>query len=106
MVRFENKKNLNVTKKKFFCYIKTDFQSFTFSVCLLFPQLLGLCLSYLFWMKLKDICKYDEVDFRSFTMKDFNFKELDLSGAGCCLCIPREEGYIPINADSDDEKLT
>ncbi|KAM9311956.1 tetraspanin-15-like [Gastrophryne carolinensis] len=74
---------------------------------LLAPQALGLGLSYLFWMKLKEMCScYDEVDFRAFAMKDFNFKELDLSGAGCCLCMPREEGYIPISLDSDDEKLS
>ncbi|XP_040201780.1 tetraspanin-15-like [Rana temporaria] len=81
--------------------------TFGLAIGLLAPQALGLCLSYLFWMKLKDICSnYDEVDFRSLKLKDFNFKELDLSGAGCCLCFPREEGYIPVNADSDDEKLT
>nr|DBA32044.1 TPA: hypothetical protein GDO54_007794 [Pyxicephalus adspersus] len=81
--------------------------TFGLAIALLAPQALGIGLSYLFWMKLKDLCySFDEVDFRSLKMKNFNFKELDLSGAGCCLCLPREEGYIPIFADRDDEKLT
>ncbi|KAM8973703.1 tetraspanin-15-like [Pelodytes ibericus] len=80
--------------------------TFGLVISFLAPQVLGIGLSYLFWQRLKAICSaFDEVDFRMLTRKDFNFKELDLSGAGCCLCLPREEGYIPINADSDDERL-
>ncbi|KAM4035876.1 tetraspanin-15-like isoform 2-T2 [Anomaloglossus baeobatrachus] len=67
-------------------------------------EALGIALSYVFWRKLKHICAFDEIDFRFLKMKDFNFKELDLSGAGCCLCLPREGGYLPVNMDSDDEK--
>ncbi|XP_056427464.1 tetraspanin-15-like [Hyla sarda] len=81
--------------------------TFGLVVAVLAPQALGLGLSYLFWTKLKDICStYDETDFRCLQIKDFNFKELDLSGAGCCLCFPREGGYLPVNTDSDDEKTS
>ncbi|KAG9488927.1 tetraspanin-15-like isoform X2 [Eleutherodactylus coqui] len=81
--------------------------TFGLVLAVLGPQALGIGLSYLFWTKLKDICyAYDETDFRFLQIKDFNFKELDLSGAGCCLCLPREGGYIPVNMDSDDEKAS
>ncbi|XP_069798767.1 tetraspanin-15-like isoform X2 [Dendropsophus ebraccatus] len=81
--------------------------TFGLVAAVLAPQALGIGLSYLFWTKLKDICSaYDEVDFRFLKLKEFNFKELDLSGAGCCLCLPREEGYLPVNTDSDDEKAS
>ncbi|XP_063788181.1 tetraspanin-15-like [Pseudophryne corroboree] len=78
--------------------------TFGIAIAMLAPQALGIVLSYLFWKKLEDIC-YDKdmVDFRCLTIKDFNFKELDLSGAGCCLCLPREDGYLPVNVESDDE---
>ncbi|CAH2274682.1 tetraspanin-15-like [Pelobates cultripes] len=79
----------------------------TFAIVFSFltPQALGILLSYFFWRRLKEICpSYDEVDFRR--LKDINFKELDLSGAGCCYCLPKEEGYIPINMESDDETFT
>ncbi|XP_063304743.1 tetraspanin-15-like isoform X2 [Pelobates fuscus] len=81
----------------------------TFAIVFSFltPQALGILLSYFFWRRLKEIChSYDEVDFRSLKGRDIKFKELDLSGAGCCYCLPREEGYIPINMESDDEKFT
>ncbi|KAM4675071.1 tetraspanin-15-like [Discoglossus pictus] len=68
---------------------------------LLAPQGLGIILSYVFWKKLEEICRVDEVDFKMLKLREFNFKELDLSGAGCCLCFPREDGYIPVNLDSD-----
>lgn len=104
---------MDYTGKRHVSHFNSDYSSHSLFLSFLFflfyflQQALGLCLSYLFWMKLKHICSnYDEVDFRSLKLKDFKFKELDLSGAGCCLCLPREEGYIPVNADSDDEKLT
>ncbi|KAG8574792.1 hypothetical protein GDO81_009337 [Engystomops pustulosus] len=81
--------------------------TFGLVVGVLAPQALGIGLSYTFWTKLKDICSvYDETDFRLLKIKDFNFKELDLTGAGCCLCLPREGGYLPVNMDSDDEKAS
>ncbi|XP_077119224.1 tetraspanin-15-like [Ranitomeya variabilis] len=80
--------------------------TFGLVVAVLAPQALGIVLSYVFWRKLKHICAFDEIDFRCLKIKDFNFKELDLSGAGCCLCIPREGGYIPVNTDSDDERTS
>ncbi|XP_053320558.1 tetraspanin-15-like [Spea bombifrons] len=80
--------------------------TFGIAIGLLAPQALGIGLAYVFWRKLKHICRaFDTVDFRSLTPKDFKFNELDLTGAGCCLCLPREEGYIPINPDSDEMNL-
>ncbi|KAG8440868.1 hypothetical protein GDO86_006560 [Hymenochirus boettgeri] len=71
---------------------------------LLAPQGLGIGLSYLFWIRLKAICSmYDETDFRF--LKEFSFNDLDLTGAGWCLCLPREEGYLPVDQDTDDDKL-
>ncbi|XP_053575354.1 tetraspanin-15-like [Bombina bombina] len=73
-------------------------------LALLAPQALGILLSWFFWRKLKAICfAPDDVDFRSLKIRQINFKELDLSGAGCCHCFPREEGYIPVNRDSDED---
>ncbi|KAM4749068.1 tetraspanin-15-like [Rhinophrynus dorsalis] len=80
--------------------------TFGLAIGLLAPQILGICLSFVFWRKLNYLCNsYDMVDFKALKLKDFNYKELDLSGAGCCLCLPREEGYIPLNMDSDNEML-
>ncbi|XP_040270337.1 tetraspanin-15-like isoform X2 [Bufo bufo] len=80
--------------------------TFGLVAAVLAPQALGIGLSYLFWTKLKDLCAYDETDFRFLKIKDFNFKDLDLSGAGCCLCLPREGGYLPVNTDSDDDRTS
>ncbi|XP_030057662.1 tetraspanin-15 isoform X1 [Microcaecilia unicolor] len=71
---------------------------------LLSPQVIGLFLSWFYWKKLDDILsQYDTVDFRLLRIQDFHFKELDLSGAGWCLCFPREGGYIPVNVDEDGD---
>ncbi|XP_069070210.1 tetraspanin-15-like isoform X2 [Pleurodeles waltl] len=67
---------------------------------ILLPQVLGLMMTWLYWHKLTALCKYDTVDFS--ILKVFDFDALDLSGAGWCLCIPREDGYIPVSVDVDD----
>lgn len=68
---------------------------------ILLPQVLGLILTWLYWHRLIALrYKCDEVDFRM--LKVFDFDALDLSGAGWCLCIPREDGYVPVSMDVDD----
>ncbi|XP_078421771.1 tetraspanin-15 isoform X3 [Cetorhinus maximus] len=69
---------------------------------LLLPQVIGIVLSCLY---LKTLSQHrDEFDgFRMF----IPYELLDLSGAGWCLCLPREEGYQPVeraesNADTPD----
>ncbi|OCT89906.1 tetraspanin-15 [Xenopus laevis] len=70
-------------------------------IAFLAPQGLGIGLSYLFWQKLKEILsRYDDVDFRC--LKHYSFNDLDLSGAGWCLCLPREDGYLPVDQGSDN----
>ncbi|KAL4636022.1 tetraspanin-15-like isoform X1 [Arapaima gigas] len=61
------------------------------------PQLLGIILSCLFWNLLVEMSEsLDMVDFKMLKKAGFEYSELDLSGAGCCLCLPREGGYLPI----------
>lgn len=38
----------------------------------------------------------DMVDFKILKKAGFNYGELDLSGAGWCMCLPRVGGYLPI----------
>ncbi|XP_051896834.1 tetraspanin-15 isoform X1 [Pristis pectinata] len=58
---------------------------------ILLPQVLGIVLSCLYLGKLSQ--HMDELDgFRMFVP----YEQLDLSGAGWCLCLPREEGYQPM----------
>ncbi|MGH0160270.1 UNVERIFIED_CONTAM: hypothetical protein FKN15_058958 [Acipenser sinensis] len=67
--------------------------------CALFlPQLFGIILTCLFWTKLKELSLYrtDQVDFKALRQAGFQYSELDLSGAGWCLCLPREGGYLPV----------
>uniref|UniRef100_UPI00398F6C1A tetraspanin-15 n=1 Tax=Pristiophorus japonicus TaxID=55135 RepID=UPI00398F6C1A len=61
----------------------------------LFPQVLGIVLSCLYLEKLPGLM--DQVD--GFT-RSIPYQQLDLSGAGWCLCLPREEGYQPME-DAD-----
>lgn len=42
------------------------------------------------------------VDFK-ILKKSFVYSDLDLSGAGWCMCLPREGGYIPIPTGQDQE---
>ncbi|XP_067879515.1 tetraspanin-15 isoform X2 [Heterodontus francisci] len=68
---------------------------------ILLPQVIGILLSYLY---LKILCQHmDELDgFRMFVRYDY--EKLDLSGAGWCLCLPKAEGYQPMEqAESNAE---
>lgn len=38
----------------------------------------------------------DMVDFKILKKVGYNYNELDLSGAGWCMCLPRVGGYLPI----------
>lgn len=60
------------------------------------PQVLGILLSCMFWNLLVEMSESaDMVDFK-FLKRGFNYSELDLAGAGWCMCLPREGGYLPI----------
>ncbi|XP_028314376.1 tetraspanin-15 isoform X2 [Gouania willdenowi] len=60
------------------------------------PQLLGIILSCVFWNLLVDMSQSaDMVDFRLKKM-EFSYSELDLAGAGWCMCLPRDGGYLPV----------
>lgn len=74
-----------------------------FDVCIL--QVVGLVMAWLYWQKLNEIySQLDTVDFRMLEVRDFSFGALDLSGAGWCWCLPKEGGYIPVNAMEEDEE--
>lgn len=62
------------------------------------PQLLGIILSCVFWNLLVDMSQSaDMVDFKK-KKSEFDYSELDLAGAGWCMCLPRDEGYLPVPA--------
>lgn len=62
-------------------------------------------MAWLYWQKLNEIySQLDTVDFRMLEVRDFSFGALDLSGAGWCWCLPKEGGYIPVNAMEEDEE--
>ncbi|XP_074419877.1 tetraspanin-15-like [Larus michahellis] len=87
-------------------WLKDNFEATLGIVCsLLLPQVIGLVMAWLYWQKLNEIySKLDTVDFRILEMRDFSFGAVDLSGAGWCWCLPREGGYIPVNAEEDEEE--
>ncbi|XP_058231527.1 tetraspanin-15 [Hemibagrus wyckioides] len=61
------------------------------------PQFLGILLSCMFWNLLVEMSEsVDMVDFKILKKAGFNYSELDLSGAGWCMCLPRVGGYLPI----------
>ncbi|XP_076007187.1 tetraspanin-15 isoform X2 [Genypterus blacodes] len=62
------------------------------------PQLLGIILSCVFWNLLVDMS--ESADMVDFKLKKFGFEynELDLAGAGWCMCLPRDGGYLPVPA--------
>lgn len=63
---------------------------------LIFLQLLGIILSCIFWNLLVDMSESaDMVDFK-LKKAEFKYSDLDLSGAGWCMCLPRDEGYLPV----------
>ncbi|XP_067857367.1 tetraspanin-15 [Heptranchias perlo] len=66
---------------------------------ILLPQVIGIVLSCLYLKKLSQ--HMDAIDgFRMF----IPYEELDLSGAGWCLCLPRDGGYQPMDeVDSNAE---
>nr|XP_006006735.1 PREDICTED: tetraspanin-15-like [Latimeria chalumnae] len=72
---------------------------------LLLPQVFGIAMSWQYWMLLKAIRGEDTVDFRILGLP-VDFKQLDLSGAGWCLCLPREGGYLPVGSDDNNEEET
>ncbi|XP_065440479.1 tetraspanin-15-like isoform X4 [Chrysemys picta bellii] len=84
-------------------WFKDNFEVTFGIVCsLLLPQVLGLVMAWLYWRKLDDIyCRLDAVDFKALEVIDF--KAVDFTGAGWCLCFPREGGYIPVNVTDDDD---
>lgn len=66
------------------------------------PQLLGIILSCVFWNLLVDMSQSaDMVDFKK-KKSEFDYSELDLAGAGWCMCLPRDEGYLPVPASEPD----
>ncbi|XP_062488723.1 tetraspanin-15-like isoform X2 [Pezoporus occidentalis] len=84
-------------------WLKDNFEATLGIVCsLLLPQVIGLVMAWLYWQKLNEIySKLDTVDFKILEMRDFSFGAVDLSGAGWCWCLPKEGGYIPINAEEE-----
>ncbi|XP_033926382.1 tetraspanin-15-like [Melopsittacus undulatus] len=87
-------------------WLKDNFEATFGIVCsLLLPQVIGLVMAWLYWQKLNEIySKLDTVDFKILEMRDFSFGAVDLSGAGWCWCLPKEGGYIPINAEDEEEE--
>ncbi|XP_034974989.1 tetraspanin-15 isoform X2 [Zootoca vivipara] len=85
-------------------WLKDNFEATFGIVCsLLFPQAVGLVMTWLYWQKLNEIhYRLDTVDFRALDMTDFDFASLDLTGAGWCWCLPREGGYLPVLDKEDD----
>jgi len=62
-------------------------------------------MAWLYWQKLNEIySKLDTVDFKMLKMRDFSFGAVDLSGAGWCWCLPKEGGYIPVNAEEEEDE--
>ncbi|XP_078095503.1 tetraspanin-15 [Mustelus asterias] len=67
---------------------------------LLLPQVIGIVLSCLYLNTLSQ--HRDEMDgFRA----SIPYELLDLSGAGWCLCLPREEGYQPVERTVSDTDI-
>ncbi|XP_009568000.1 tetraspanin-15 isoform X1 [Cuculus canorus] len=87
-------------------WLKDNFEATLGIVCsLLLPQVIGLVMAWLYWQKLDEIySKLDSVDFKILEMRDFSFGAVDLSGAGWCWCLPKEGGYIPVNAEEDEDE--
>ncbi|KAM7392156.1 hypothetical protein PAMP_022789 [Pampus punctatissimus] len=66
------------------------------------PQLLGIILSCVFWNLLVDMSESaDMVDFK-LKKAEFVYSELDLAGAGWCMCLPRDGGYLPVPASEPE----
>ncbi|NXW45797.1 TSN15 protein, partial [Nyctiprogne leucopyga] len=87
-------------------WLKDNFEATLGIVCsLLLPQVIGLVMAWLYWQKLNEIySKLDAVDFKILEMRDFSLGAVDLSGAGWCWCLPKEGGYIPVNAEDEEDE--
>ncbi|XP_050838894.1 tetraspanin-15-like isoform X2 [Serinus canaria] len=84
-------------------WLKDNFQATLAIVCsLLLPQVLGLAMAWLHWQQLDELrSRWDSVDSRPVP----GAAPLDLRGAGCCWCLPREGGYgNPGNAGPEEEE--
>lgn len=44
----------------------------------------------------------DMVDFNILKRAGFNYRNLDLTGAGWCMCLPRDGGYLPLPVAEPD----
>lgn len=67
------------------------------------PQLLGIVLTCVFWNILVEMSEsMDMVDFKFLKKAGFDYSELDLTGAGCCMCLPREGGYLAVPVSEPD----
>ncbi|XP_056145443.1 tetraspanin-15 isoform X2 [Lampris incognitus] len=65
--------------------------------------LLGIILSCVFWNLLVDMSQStDMVDFKNMKKAGFEYSELDLAGAGWCMCLPRDGGYLPVPASEPE----
>ncbi|XP_041327127.1 tetraspanin-15-like [Pyrgilauda ruficollis] len=75
-------------------WLKDNFQTTLAIVCsLLLPQVLGLAMAWLHWQQLDELrSRWDSVDSRPLPAAP-GAAPLDLRGAGCCWCLPREGGY-------------
>ncbi|XP_072521355.1 tetraspanin-15 isoform X2 [Salminus brasiliensis] len=70
------------------------------------PQLLGILLSCIFWNLLVEMSEStDMVDFKILKRAGFSYSDLDLAGAGWCMCLPREGGYLPIPVSEPEQDL-
>ncbi|KAL0193528.1 hypothetical protein M9458_011824, partial [Cirrhinus mrigala] len=57
----------------------------------------------IFWNLLVEMSEsVDMVDFKFLKRAGFEYSELDLSGAGWCMCLPRDEGYLPVPVAEPD----
>ncbi|XP_012671315.1 tetraspanin-15 isoform X1 [Clupea harengus] len=67
------------------------------------PQLLGILLSLVFWNLLVEMSESEDmVDFKFLKRAGYKYSELDLSDAGCCMCLPRDGGYLPVPDSEPD----
>lgn len=63
----------------------------------------GILLSCAFWNLLVEMSESEDmVDFKILKRAGYKYGELDLAGAGWCMCLPRDGGYLPV-PDSEPE---
>ncbi|XP_048098483.1 tetraspanin-15 [Alosa alosa] len=67
------------------------------------PQLLGILLTCVFWNILVEMSESEDmVDFKILKRAGYKYSELDLGGAGWCMCLPRDGGYLPVPDSEPD----